>query len=690
MANTSALKDRVKTFFQVQGSQEGPAAFSDEDETPEFARSIQNEFSAFDPNDQDRQADLLIKTMNAFTSADDTDDGVVAAMDILESAARSGDLQMAQNVLGIFAVHASKIRGETTSLPIPPSVFEVPEEEGPTPFDDEDEDDEGGVTAAPTGEDLLHWFREDIHLNEHHRHWHMVYTTTGIPSGTPDAPTFPVRMKSRQGEVFIYMHRQMLARYETERVTAGLEPTVAFDDFEQSLGDGYEPDVREPSGLGYAARPANVTLDRTQQLDLENRREAYRVFLQTGKVAGQDVPINPSTVGAALESNSAMLSTSFNSNEEWRQARVLVSSLQLHNFGHGAIARAGDPGAGVMTNPHTSLQDPAFWRWHKMIDDLAEDFYSTLPPYDFSSSQLQAKSNPDDSSQLVLFADTDVSGLNLDNVDTEALTAIVADATRDAIAANQTGAAELRTGFREEKFKYSGAFHGPAVPDRTFKRDSLFCERFAVGLRVVSPEDIEATARLLICADTFLDLDLTTRPDGRRSFIRANEHRFWIELDRKPYTLTTGENFLTFVADRSSVVRKLRGRAIWPTSAITEADFDELHSDARGDRDDYCDCGWPLNLLLPRGTETGMDFKMMAMISEGSPSVALGECGSRSFCGSDFDGYPELDEINMGFPFDRPAQNGTLMMIQSSPNMAMRSFKIRHVPDLWDGLNPSA
>ncbi len=280
----------------------------------------------------------------------------------------------------------------------------------------------------------------------------MVYTTTGIPSGTPTAPTFPVRMKSRQGEVFVYMHRQMLARYETERLTAGLALTDPFNDFEQSLGEGYDPDAREPRSLGYAARAADVMIARPSQLDLENRREAYRIFLQTGRVAGQDIPINPSTIGTALESNSALLSTSFNSNEEWRQARTLVGNLQLHNFGHGAIASAGEEGAGVMTNPHTSLQDPVFWRWHKMIDNLAEDYYSTLAPYDFSSSQIRAKASPDDTSTLLIFSSTDTPEVNLGEENVDVLTEQVATAARAAFDAGSSGTNELKTGFKEESF----------------------------------------------------------------------------------------------------------------------------------------------------------------------------------------------------------------------------------------------
>ncbi|MGI9499641.1 MAG: hypothetical protein ACR2P3_06360 [Geminicoccaceae bacterium] len=85
---------------------------------------------------------------------------------------------------------------------------------------------------------------------------------------------------------------------------------------------------------------------------------------------------------------------------------------------------------------------------------------------------------------------------------------------------------------------------------------------------------------------------------------------------------------------------------------------------------------------MPKGTTSGMDFHAMAMVSEGAPNVGVGACGSRAFCGTGFDNYPELAGINMGYPFDRPAPGGTLNMIQAAPNMAMRSFTIRHDPGL--------
>lgn len=37
---------------------------------------------------------------------------------------------------------------------------------------------------------------------------------------------------------------------------------------------------------------------------------------------------------------------------------------------------------------------------------------------------------------------------------------------------------------------------------------------------------------------------------------------------------------------------------------------------ASTERSNQCRCGWPVTLLIPRGTESGMKFKLFAMVSD--------------------------------------------------------------------------
>lgn len=48
------------------------------------------------------------------------------------------------------------------------------------------------------------YWREDVGVNQHHWHWHTVY---------PHSGDHRVVNKSRRGELFYYMHEQMIARY---------------------------------------------------------------------------------------------------------------------------------------------------------------------------------------------------------------------------------------------------------------------------------------------------------------------------------------------------------------------------------------------------------------------------------------------------------------------------------------------
>ena len=47
------------------------------------------------------------------------------------------------------------------------------------------------------------YFREDMGINLHHWHWHLVY---------PNVGTQQMINKDRRGELFYYMHQQIVAR----------------------------------------------------------------------------------------------------------------------------------------------------------------------------------------------------------------------------------------------------------------------------------------------------------------------------------------------------------------------------------------------------------------------------------------------------------------------------------------------
>jgi hypothetical protein len=157
----------------------------------------------------------------------------------------------------------------------------------------------------------------------------------------------------------------------------------------------------------------------------------------------------------------------------------------------------------------------------------------------------------------------------------------------------------------------------------------------------------------------------------------ADDQRMWIEMDKFKTSLATKEQKVMFQpASASSVIRK---PAVKPPTAEHVPLGPQGPGGMQPDSEiegNYCDCGWPYNLLLPRGTAQGLRFRLLVMLTDWSvdhvPSGS--DCGSMSYCGSR-DRYP--DSRPMGYPFDAPFRERTIdATIAAQPNMATRDITI--------------
>lgn len=96
------------------------------------------------------------------------------------------------------------------------------------------------------------YFREDLGINLHHWHWHLVYPF--------DAP-IEIVQKDRRGELFYYMHQQVLARYNLERFSNGLQRTKRLLNLREPIPEGYFPKLDSlVSSRVWPARAANTQL----------------------------------------------------------------------------------------------------------------------------------------------------------------------------------------------------------------------------------------------------------------------------------------------------------------------------------------------------------------------------------------------------------------------------------------------
>jgi tyrosinase len=82
-------------------------------------------------------------------------------------------------------------------------------------------------------EHALWYFREDMGVNLHHWHWHLVYPF--------ESETRSIVDKDRRGELFYYMHQQIIARYNVERLCNELPRVVPLTDLKKPILEGYFP-----------------------------------------------------------------------------------------------------------------------------------------------------------------------------------------------------------------------------------------------------------------------------------------------------------------------------------------------------------------------------------------------------------------------------------------------------------------
>jgi tyrosinase len=489
--------------------------------------------------------------------------------------------------------------------------------------------------TQPAGERVLDWYRQDPRANDHHGHWHIVYP------GTPPDGLLP---QKRQGELFLYMHQQMMARYATERAIAGLAPAVPFDPVAAAGGEeAYRAAIPEGFGLpDYTTRPTGETLH-DADVALDDLASAHRALvdaIEAGAVevaAGGTHPLTAALLGAATESSEPR-------DPDSEQPLPLDGYGSLHNNGHVLVSEvvptAANAFPGVMYYFETAICDPFFYRWHGHIDDLYGSYQDKTGANDYDAFAANVRFRGHDDVALVPSASISPPGGDFSAWAVQTF-------GEDPAAFGAPAADELLTRFVASRVRIPWA--GGATVDGAMLLEH---DPFTVVLRI---ESLAAAAQEVTLRLFLAHADL------------AGTRRRWVELDKFHATLQPGVNLVAQPDARSSVIKR---KGVTAPGAVAPG---------TGPKATWCDCGWPYGLLLPSGASgpAGTPFKLMAAVTNHALDRAneATTCGSMSFCGAE-DEYP--DARAMGYPFDkRFPDDDVLATIASHPSMTVRDLTIR-------------
>ncbi|KXJ82217.1 hypothetical protein RP20_CCG014933 [Aedes albopictus] len=490
-------------------------------------------------------------------------------------------------------------------------------------------------------EQRLAYFREDIGVNMHHWHWHLVYPTSG-PREIID--------KDRRGELFFYMHQQIIHRYNVERFCNRLGKVKSMHNFREPIPEAYFPKmVRSANNRPYASRPNNFTIkdiDRYVEglkftiTEMEQWRDRIYTAIDAGFVVdakGKNVPLDEKTgidiLSNIVEASDLSINPKLYGN--------------LHISGHIALAFCHDPDNryleeyGIMGDVATAQRDPTFYKWHSFIDDILVRHKDTFDPYTAKDLSLPGVS---------------ISSLSVSLNRPKAPPNVL-----------------LTYWQRAQVDLASGLDFGPdgsVFASFTHLQHAPFSYNFEVMNSSSAP--VRGTVRIFIAPKT----------DDRNTPLKYSEWRgYVVEMDKFVVTLRPGSNQITRRSDQSSVTV-----AFDRTFRQIKTDKD-LPDRADLERFRFCGCGWPDHMLLPKGTPEGMRFDLFVMISnyadedigQNIDMASPAQCeDSHSFCGLRDQKYP--DGRSMGFPFDRKSASSVQTVqdyVAPYPNMRTADITIK-------------
>ncbi|KAF5280180.1 hypothetical protein FQR65_LT15043 [Abscondita terminalis] len=474
-------------------------------------------------------------------------------------------------------------------------------------------------------EHRMAYFREDIGVNLHHWHWHLVYPLSGPPI---------VVNKDRRGELFYYMHQQILARYNTDRMCNKLSRVERLVEWREPIKEGYFSKLSNlVASRNYPGRVDDMlikNLARSEEqlfVDIDNLTQ-WRDRIVEAILSGFYIDRNGDKVKLTDFDGIDVLGNIV-------EASVLSPNPSyygnLHNFGHLLLAFIHDPDQrflesfGVMAGTSTAMRDPIFYRWHSYIDFIFQIHKSSLPRY--NSSQLDYRG------VVVTSVKVRTHKENVEN--------------------------QLHTFWQQSEIDLTNGLDFIERGELLVRFTHLQHHSFTYAITVTNSENIRklGTCRIFIAPEF----------DEKRQTMQFREQKhLFIALDRFTVVLAPGVNTITRASTESTVTIPF------------EQTFRNLGDDFSPEAN-YCGCGWPHHMLLPKGTHDGYSCQLFVMISDYAEDSVTGvesNCKiADNYCGVRNGLYP--DRRSMGYPFDRMPTPGVRTLDEFlTPNMKVQRVNV--------------
>jgi len=456
-------------------------------------------------------------------------------------------------------------------------------------------------------EALVDYFTEDMSLNAQQSMFHK---------------SFPFwwnrdvyqHENDRQGELFLYMQHQLLNRYQLERSANRLHPVKTLPQQGEYIEQGYAPKSVYNNGQFMMTRPDYVkelAYEGSNYVQAKDWIYRIRSAIDAGYIVNnvdEHIVLN-NTKGLDILGRIIQGSNMHYKPEYYGK---------LYNWAHKYYGHVADPHfkynqvPSVLEHFGTAARDPLFYRIQKTLNVMYKKYKDLLEPY--TQEQLS-------------FPGVQIQGVK-----------VVGES-------RSSTPNTLTTHFEDHEFDLSNV-----------QNDEQTEIKGRVSRLRHEPFQYTITVQSKVNKPAFVRIFMAPKYDYLGNKYDINEKRWHaIEMDKFVTDLKVGQNLIRRASSESSLVKK----EVETYREMMQKVEQEIQN---GGQQEYTNkvhshCGWPLHLLLPKGTQQGEKYTLYVMLSDYEqdrvPNTQIPkEQTAYSLCGLHHDTkYP--DNKPLGYPLDR-------------------------------------
>ncbi|XP_049299039.1 hexamerin-1.1-like [Anopheles funestus] len=470
------------------------------------------------------------------------------------------------------------------------------------------------------GEGSLSYFTEDVGLNSYYYYFMMDYA--------PFLGGDKLGLKNdRRGELYLFMHQQLLARYYLERSSNGLGPIQELT-WESPIATGYYSMLRYWNGVPFRSRESNFLwrpYDPIKLGGLKAHEERVRQAIDLGYVVTRDGQQISLRQPEAIDIVGNLVSGTVDSvNVDYYKMIETTARMILAQGDY--YGSASEVWPGVLMHYETSMRDPVFYQFYQRLLSFYWDFKSYLPPY--TVDQLK-------------FEGVEIKGASVEKL-------ITYFEPFDVDISNGLG---FNYGAEQSTWNFSVYARKQRLNHKPFSYVLNISSQFAgkgvvrmyMGPKMFQLSQLQYMKKLFVEMDQYM-VDLVVGDNQ----IKRNTREFYYDIrDRTTYAELYQRIMRAYKGEEQFVL-----------------DMSEVH------------CGWPDRLLLPKGHPNGFPLSFFFIVTPFyPPKVAqFSSFDSTYTCGTG-SGSKYIDALPFGFPFDREINFSNF----ATKNMLFSDVLVYHV-----------